>query len=357
MAVNVLVPVSVVAAIAAGAAMLRVVHGGPLAVAARRAIPPLIAAVAAVAITAGAGVVMDAAPPGFLIALAAFTLPVLLALDAAAAASGARDGARWLILLSWAVVVFPLATIVPLALTRDCTAADCRIDDFAGALPLIVSSAAFTVLAPISPRPGLGVPPHLETTVRGSGRPAEPRLLLALLALWLAFAVWIASLEGALDDYIPRILVHALAVPAAAALGWALVDRLRGATRPAGRSLLLGLVAGMVAAMPGTVAVGMPWAPITGALAGALAGLTFGAAFPRDAPVRWALSLLVSALVGLLGPAISGEAVGAIFTARLAGVLTPLVAFVVTAVAALVLSAPVGLAVRRAREGRDAEGG
>ncbi len=342
MPVNALVLASILAALVAGAAMLAVVHGTISAETVRRSLPAVVATLAAVAVTTGAGVAADAAPTGFLIALAAFALPVLIGVDATVSASGARGLARWLVPLAWGAVVFPLATIVPLALTRGCTALDCRIDDFGGALPLVVSSAAFALLAP---------------TARGSGRRPDRPLFPAVLVLWLAFAVWIASLEGALDAYIPRILVHALVVPAAAALGWVVVDRLRGVDRPVGRSLIFGLLAGIVAAMPGTVTVGMPWALITGALAGALGGLAFGSRLRPPGPRRWALSLLVAALVGLLAPAISGDAAGAIFTARFVGVTTPVLAFAATAIAAAIISVPIWLVVRRQRVGRDDQGG
>lgn len=353
MLVTPLVLISVAAALVAGAAMLGIGHGGAVtAVTLRRSWPALLAASAAVGVTAGAGLATGAAPVGFLISLAAFTLPVLMALDAAAAASGARNPGRGLLLGVWAVVVFPAATLAPLLLGRGCSSPDCRVDDFGGALPLVVSGAAFVLLAMLPSRDRVaGSSPPDDVTARGSGRRADPRSILAVLAFWLAFAVWLASLEGAADEYVPRILLHVLVVPVAAALGWTLVDRLRGVHRPVTRSLLLGLLAGLVAAMPGPVSVGLPWAPVAGALAGALGALVFArsTADPRTVPARWALSLLLTALVGLLAPAISGDQVGVIFTARFTGLASPLLAFGGTAVGAAVAAVPVWLVIRRQR--------
>ena len=36
--------------------------------------------------------------------------------------------------------------------------------------------------------------------------------MIAIVIFWLAFAVWLAHLEGRLDSYVPRILLAALIV-------------------------------------------------------------------------------------------------------------------------------------------------
>lgn len=330
-------PVSVVAALGAGAAMLGIVHSS---IPWRSGAAALIAAVAAVGVTVIAGLALDAAPVGFLVAMAAFSFPVLVLVEAAAVASGAGRVGRWVVLLSWALVVFPAAAVVPSALTSGCAAPECRIEDFGGVLPLVVSSAAFELLAalPVAARTGAT---RLEHRVRA-------RVLAALAGVWVAFAVWLASLEGAVDEYIPRILLAAVLGPAAGSVGWALIEVLRQRRRPAPRSLALGLLAGMVAVTPSAASVGMPWLPVVGALAGALGALVFVApASGASLAPRIAASALVAALVGFLAPAVSGESVGVIFSGQLVGLVQPVIVFAAVAAFAVVVSLPIWMVVRR----------
>ena len=82
--------------------------------------------------------------------------------------------------------------------------------------------------------------------------------------LWLGFAVWLAHLEGAIDQYVPRILLAAVLSPIAGAIAWLAVDGLRAMGQHPGRSLAFGLLAGMVAIMPGAVTVSFPWVLLVG---------------------------------------------------------------------------------------------
>ncbi|CAN5389426.1 hypothetical protein BH11ACT3_BH11ACT3_11510 [soil metagenome] len=299
------------------------------------------AAAATIAVTTAAGLIAAVAPASFLVGLGVFTLPVLILLETAAAASGADRFARWLLMLVWGLVVFPAALIVPLLVTRDCADAGCGFVDFGGALPLLASAAAFVLLA--------WLPAGVHEHAPAMDARASHRAILAIAAVWLAFAVWLAHLEGVIDAYIPRIMLAAAVGPAAAALGWLIVDRLREVRRPVTRSLGLGLVAGIAATLPGAVSVGMPWSPIVGALAGALGALVFSTAAASRAGLasRWGLAVLVATAVGFLAPAISGEAVGVLFTARWAGLSAPVLAFVGVTLFAMLVSAPVWVLVRR----------
>ncbi|HEX7835545.1 MAG TPA: hypothetical protein VF479_08775, partial [Pseudolysinimonas sp.] len=109
--------------------------------------PALAIAVATVVLTVTVGRLVGAASLEFLIGVSVFALPVLVLLQAAAIASGADSFARWLLPGVWGVVVFPVSFIVPLLATRGCLAPDCGFEDFGGALPLIVSAAAFVLPA------------------------------------------------------------------------------------------------------------------------------------------------------------------------------------------------------------------
>jgi hypothetical protein len=112
---------------------------------------------------------------------------------------------------------------------------------------------------------------------------------------------------------------------------------------------MLGLVAGMVATLPGAVAVGLPWSPIVGLLAGGLASLVYSLGGVQDAGLasRFGLAVLVAAGIGFLAPPISGDTVGVIFSARGAVLSVPLIAFLGVAVFSLAVSVPVWVLVRR----------
>ncbi|WP_309708088.1 hypothetical protein [Pseudolysinimonas sp.] len=303
-----------------------------------RMIWPAIAAAALTAlVTTSLGLLTDAARLDYLLGISAFTLPVLVLLEAAAIGSGADRVARWVLMLAWGLIVFPGAALIPLLITEPCRFDGCGIVDFGGALPLFVSSAAYVVLA-WSP-PDVGPLPQ----VRGS------EAIAGVLGFWIAFALWLASLEAALDPYVPRILLAGAIGPAAGALGWLLVDTLKATGRPFTRSLGFGFLAGIAATAPGAVTVSFPWSAAVGALAGIVAGVIYSAmplAAAGIAP-RWGLALLGATAVGFLAPPISGDTVGILFSAQVGVLWTPLLAFLGVALGAAAVSAPVWVLLRR----------
>lgn len=334
---NPIVVVGVLAAlVAAGAVivLLRPVLGG------RMPWPALVVAAGSALLTIGIGGLTGAASLTFLAGIAAFTVPILVLLQAAAIASGADRFARWLLLLVWGLLVFPAACLVPLLATRGCLAPECGFEDFGGALPLIVSSSAFLLLAWLP----AGVHERAEPV-----RPSSRRVVAAVLLLWLATITWLVHLEGTVDEYTPRIALAAFVAPGASALGWLAVDRLRAVRRPVTRSLVLGLAVGMVVAIPGAVSVGMPWSAIVGLLAGAVAALVFSLS-ARDVAglaARWGMTILAAIAVGFVAPAVSGDTVGLIFSARAAVLTVPVLVLVAVAAFSVAVSAPVWVLVRR----------
>lgn len=334
---NPIVLVGVLAALIAAGAMLvllRPVLGGRM---------PWSAAAVAVAtagLTIGIGWATGAASLAFLVGVSVFTLPVLVLLEAAAVASGADRFARWLLLLVWGLLVFPVAFLVPLLATSGCLAPECGFEDFGGALPLIVSSSAYLLLAWLP----AGVHERAEPS-----RPSSRRVLAAVALLWLATIAWLAHLEGTIDAYTPRIVLAAVVAPLASALGWLAVDRLRNVGRPVARSLILGLAVGMVVAFPGAVSVGMPWSAIVGLLAGAGAALVFSLS-ERDVAglaARWGITVLLAVAVGFVAPAVSGDTVGVIFAARAAVLTAPILVLVAVSTFSVAVSAPVWVLMRR----------
>jgi Amt family ammonium transporter len=334
---NPIVIVGVLAALAAAGAILVLLRP----VLGLRMPWPALAVTAATAIlTIAVGRLLGAASLEFLIGVSAFTLPVLMLLEAAAIASGADRFARWLVMLVWGLVVFPTSLLVPLLATGDCLAPECGFEDFGGGLPLIVSSSAYLLLAWLP----AGV--HERSELVG---PSSRRTIVATGMLWLATIVWLVHLEGTIDDYTPRITLAAVVAPVASSLGWLAVDRLRNAGRPVGRSLLFGLAVGMVVALPGAVSVGIPWSPIAGLLAGAAAALVFSlsASDVAGPAARWGMTVLTAIAVGFVAPAVSGDTVGLIFAARAAVLTVPLLVLVSVAAFAIAVSAPVWVLVRR----------
>ncbi|MEO8263518.1 MAG: hypothetical protein ABI566_13200 [Pseudolysinimonas sp.] len=334
---NPIVVLGVGAALVAAVAVLALVR--PV-LSDRMAWPALGAAVGTAVIVIAVGRLLGVASLEFLIGISALALPVLLLLEAAAVASGADAFARWLLMLSWGVVVFPVSALLPLLLTAGCLAPDCGFEDFGAALPLLVSSSAFVLLAWLPS----GVHERAQLD-----RPSNRRAVIAGAVLWASTAVWLVHLEGAIDEFTVRILISAIVGPAAGAVGWLLVDVLRNTRRTTGRSLMLGLVAGMVVILPGAVSVGLPWSPVVGVMGGGVAALVYPARGSGSGGLaaRWGIAILAAAGIGFLAPAISGDTVGVIFTARAAVLFVPLLAFFGVAGFSVAVSAPVWVLVRR----------
>ena len=306
-------------------------------IAGRMVWPAIAAAVLTTLVTSAVGILTGAARLDYLLGISAFALPVLVLLEAAAIGSGADRLSRWVLMLTWGLVVFPGAAVIPLAITEPCRLTGCGFVDFGGALPLFVSAAAYVLLA-WSP-PGALPYPQVGGTEAIAG----------VLGFWVTFALWLTSLEAAIDPYVPRILLAGVVGPAAGALGWLLVDRLKATGRAVPRSLGFGFLAGIAATASGAVIVSFPWSVVVGALAGIVGGLIHSSrplAAGGTAP-RWGLTLLGATAVGFLAPPVSGDTIGILFSAQVGVLATPLLAFVGVAVGAALVSAPVWVLVRR----------
>ncbi|MGV3712418.1 hypothetical protein [Pseudolysinimonas sp.] len=306
-------------------------------IAGRMVWPALAAALLTTLVTTAVGTLTGVARLDYLLGLSAFTFPVLVLLEAAAIGSGADRLSRWVLMLTWGLVVFPAATLLPLALTAPCRLSGCAVVDFGGALPLFVSASAYVLLAWSPPN----APPLPE--VRGS------EAIAGVLGFWVFFALWLTSLEAAFDPYLPRILIAGAVGPAAGALGWLLVDRLKAVGRSVPRSLGFGFLAGIVATASGAVTVSFPWSAVVGALAGIVAALIHSSraiARAGTAP-RWGFTLLGATAMGFLAPPVWGDAIGILFSAQVGIIVAPLMAFIGVALGAALLSTPVWVLLRR----------
>ena len=301
--------------------------------------PAIVAAILTTVVTSLVGTLTDVARIDYLLGLSAFALPVLVLLEAAAIGVGSDALGRWLLMLGWGLIVFPGAALLPLVITDPCRLSGCGFADFGGALALFASASAYVLLA--GRRPNAAPPPLV------SGGDA----IAAVLGFWVMFAIWLASLEAAWDVYIPRILLAGVVGPAAGALGWLLVDRLKAVERLPVRSLGFGFLAGIAATASGAVTVSFPWTAVVAILAGMVAALIH-ASRPlarAGAATRWGLTLLGATGMGFLAPPVWGDAVGILFSAEVGVLATPLMAFFGVALGSLAVSAPIWLLIRRRR--------
>ena len=300
-----------------------------------------VATLLAIVVTTSAGAITDAEEISFLIAISFGAAPIAILLGAAAgeAAPGRRSVAR-LLVWTWSGVVFPVCVVVPSLLYRSCAAPECRVEDFGGGLALLVSSSASVLLAWRA---------HSEAEGRRWARFGLP-----VAVLWVGAAAWLVSLEGAIDSYSARILLAAVLAPLAGGIAWLVVDVLRQSGRHPLRSYADGVVAGLVAIIPGAASVSFPWSLVVGALAGAAAALVFGAKRMRSAgrAGHWAIVALTATAIGYLAPAISGDTIGFMFSGRLAAFVPPLATFLAVAAFGVVMSTPAWSLARRGSTGR-----
>jgi len=302
----------------------------------------LVRACAAVAgaasVTVSAGVLTGADTAAYFLASSFAVAPLSVLLGAAAQeARPGRRGVAWALVLVWGLVVFPVCSVVPPLVFELCGASECRVEDFGGGLALLVSSAASVLLAWRAP----------ADTVRESWA----RFALPVLVVWLAGALWLASLEGMIDSYTPRILLAAFVAPLGGAVAWMLVDVLRRAERHPLRSAADGVLAGLVAILPGAAGVSFPWSLAVGALAGAAAALVYNLRRLSSAgrAGHWALVVLASTAVGYLAPAVAGDSIGLLFSGRITALAPPTLAFLAVAAIGVLATVPIWALGRSAR--------
>jgi len=306
-----------------------------------RPVESVIRCLVAAAVAGSAVVVLGgltgAETASFLLASSFAVAPVAVLLGGAAEeAAPGRRAVAWTLELVWAAIVFPLAAIAPPLLFAMCPESECRVEDFGGGLALLVSASASVLLAWRAPGGGVAR--------EGWGRFAAPAGVV-----WLSGVVWLASLEGVVDAYTPRILLAGVVAPLGGAAGWLLVDLLRRAERHPVRSVADGVLAGLVAIIPGAAGISFPWSGAVGALAGAAAALVYGSRRLSSGgrAGHWALVVLTSTAVGYLAPAVSGDTVGFVFSGRITALLPPVVAFLAVAAIGLLASVPAWVLARR----------
>ena len=141
-----------------------------------------------------------------------------------------------------------------------------------------------------------------------------PLTLLGVALLWFGWFGFNAGSELAADGIASIAFINTLAAPAAAMLGWVIVEKIRhGKATSIGAGS--GAVAGLVAITPACAALDPVWGMVLGLLAGALCALAIDLKFALgfDDSLDVVGIHLVGGIVGTLFIGLFGRGVGAAF--------------------------------------------
>ncbi len=202
---------------------------------------------------------------------------ITVALISGAIADRAKFGAWLLYAFLWSTIVyFPVAQWVfnfTLGGENGTTVVDggwlvyqVGVIDFAGgtAVHIAAGAAGFALAIVLGKRIGFA---------KGVDKPHNvPLVMLGAGLLWFGWFGFNAGSELAADGIAAQAFINTIAAPAAAVLGWLLVERIKdGKATSVGAAS--GAVAGLVAITPACAALTPGWAIVLGALAGVLCAL------------------------------------------------------------------------------------
>jgi Amt family ammonium transporter len=241
---------------------------------------------------------------------------ITVALISGAIADRAKFGA-WMVFAGvWATVVyFPVANWVFNFTLTDGKITDggwivynLGVIDFAGGTAVHINAGAAGLALAIVLGKRFGF-------AKGMSQPHNvPLTLLGTALLWFGWFGFNAGSEVAADGFASIAFINTLAAPAAAMLGWIIVEKIKhGKATSIGAAS--GAVAGLVAITPACAALDPMWGILLGAIAGALCALAvdlkFAAGFDDSLDVVGIH--LVGGIVGTLFIGIFGRGVGAAF--------------------------------------------
>ena len=297
------------------------------------------------------------------IAFAAFQATfaiITVALISGAIADRAKFGA-WMIFAGvWATVVyFPVASWV-FNFTKDADGntvggwiAAMGVIDFAGgtAVHINAGAAALALALVLGKRVGFA---------KGADKPHNPPfVLLGAGLLWFGWFGFNAGSELAADGVAALAFLNTIAAPAAAVLGWLVVEKLKdGKATSVGAAS--GAVAGLVAITPACAALTPGWAVVLGVVAGAVCALAIDLKFKLgfDDSLDVVGIHLVGGLLGTLYLGIFANETGLIFSGTftqlgiqaLSAVAVMLYSFVLAFVIGFVIEKTIGFRVKNEDE-------
>lgn len=287
------------------------------------------------------------------LAFAAFqaTFAILtVALISGAIADRAKFGA-WLVFAGiWALLVyFPVASWVFNFTVVDGTIIDggwiaytLGAIDFAGGTAVHINAgvAALALAIVLGKRIGFS---------KGINRPHNvPLVLLGAGLLWFGWFGFNAGSELAADGVAALVAVNTIAAPAAAILGWLLIERIReGKATSVGAAS--GAVAGLVAITPACAVLTPTWAIVLGFVAGAISAwaVELKFKFGLDDSLDVVGIHLVAGLIGTLYIGIFATDVGLLFSGSFDQLGKQALAALVVMVFSFVMSLIIGYAIEK----------
>lgn len=287
------------------------------------------------------------------LAFAAFqaTFAILtVALISGAIADRAKFGA-WLVFAGiWALLVyFPVASWVFNFTVVDGTIIDggwiaytLGAIDFAGGTAVHINAgvAALALAIVLGKRIGFS---------KGINRPHNvPLVLLGAGVLWFGWFGFNAGSELAADGVAALVAVNTIAAPAAAILGWLLIERIReGKATSVGAAS--GAVAGLVAITPACAVLTPTWAIVLGFVAGAISAWAVELKFKLglDDSLDVVGIHLVAGLIGTLYIGIFATDVGLLFSGSFDQLGKQALAALVVMVFSFVMSLIIGYAIEK----------
>ena len=237
---------------------------------------------------------------------------ITVALISGAIADRAKFG-PWMVFAGvWATLVyFPVAYWV-FNLTDGWAPHMLGVNDFAGgtAVHINAGAAGLALALVLGKRVGFQ---------KGMSKPHNvPLTLLGAALLWFGWFGFNAGSEAAVDGVAAIAWINTLAAPAAAILGWLIVERMKDG-KPTSIGAASGAVAGLVAITPACNILTPGWAIVLGILAGAVCCLAIDLKFKLgfDDSLDVVGIHLVGGLLGTLYIGIFGSGIGFIDTGSL----------------------------------------
>jgi ammonium transporter, Amt family len=286
---------------------------------------------------------------------------ITVALISGAIADRAKFGA-WMVFAGiWVTVVyFPVASWVFNFTVGDKGLTDggwivygLGVNDFAGGTAVHINAGAAGLALALVLGKRIGFQ-------KGMAKPHNvPLTLLGAALLWFGWFGFNAGSEAAVDGIAALAWINTLAAPAAATIGWLIIEKLRDG-KPTSIGAASGAVAGLVAITPACNILTPFWAIVLGLIAGAVCALAVDLKFKLgfDDSLDVVGIHLVGGIIGTLYIGIFGTGIGLIDTgsftqlgAQFLGALAVLVySFVLTFIIGWIIQKTMGFRIKNEDE-------
>jgi len=216
------------------------------------------------------------------------------------------------------------------------------VNDFAGGTAVHINAgAAGLALAlvlgrRVGFRKGMNAPHNVPLTLIGAS------------LLWFGWFGFNAGSEAAVDGISALAWINTLAAPAAATLGWLIVEKIKDG-KPTSIGAASGAVAGLVAITPACNILTPFWAIVLGLIAGAVCAIAIELKFKLgfDDSLDVVGIHLVGGIIGTLYIGIFGTGIGLIFTGSLAQLGVQALAAFGVAIYSFVLAYVIGFIIEK----------